>query len=272
MCILKKQNQLKDLGIWWERFYMLFPDLGRFQDEERNNFVNTLQKIALYLGQQLCVQEKFNEGIQYYEKYFQLRRKYEIAVNEEFEMDVRRAMASVYDKLGDHAKLNGDIHEAKEHYKKGILQCKIYLDWKEQENIRMLMGLQYQKIGELASLDNCHRESIAAFRKSVESFEPLLENRMETIVKTSRQMLFGLYGVIGKAECQNGNFLESEIAYKKSLDLLDIVVKENPSMNKSQLLATLYGGLMEAALKAHKFKKYFGYAKELAIRSSEIKK
>ena len=95
---------------------------------------------------------------------------------------------------------------------------------------------------------------------------------METIIKASRQMFFGLYGLIGKAEYQNENFIESEIAYRKALDLLDIVVEENPGMNKSQLLATLYGGLMEAALKAHKFKKYFGYAKELAIRSSEIKK
>lgn len=95
---------------------------------------------------------------------------------------------------------------------------------------------------------------------------------METIVKPSRQMLFGLYGVIGKTECQNGNFIESEIAYRKALDLLDIVAEENPGMNKSQLFVTLYGGLMRTALKTHKFKKYFGYAKELAIRSAEIKK
>lgn len=272
MSIAAKQNKIKEMETWWEQFYTLFPNLGEFHEMDKTGFVKTLQNVSLYLGQQLCKSQDFDKGIQYYEMCFRLENQYKIAINKSLEMDVRRAMASVYDKLGDYAKLNGDIPEAKEHYEKGILQCKIYLDWREQENIRTLMGLQYQKIGELASLDNCLGESIDAFRKSVKIFEPLLENRMETIVKTSRQMLFGLYGVIGKAECQNGNFLESEIAYKKSLDLLDIVVKENPSMNKSQLLATLYGGLMEAALKAHKFKKYFGYAKELAIRSSEIKK
>lgn len=272
MSIAIKQNKIKEIETWWEQFYILFPNLGKFYKMDRTEFVKKLQSASLYLGQQLCKSQNFDRGIQYYETCFELQNQYKIAINESLEMDVRGAMASVYDKLGDYAKLNGDIHEAKEYYEKGIFQCKIYLDWREQENIRMLMGLQYQKIGELASLDNCHRESIAAFRKSVEIFEPLLENRLETIVKTSRQMLFGLYGLIGKAECQNGNFLESEIAYKNSLDLLDIVVKENTSMNKSQLLATLYGGLMEAALKAHKFKKYFGYAKELAIRSSEIKK
>ena len=270
--IAGKQNKIKEMEHWWDQFHTLHFNLEKFNDTDKKSIAGELQISALNLGQRSYDSQNFDKMIQYYEEYFQLKNKYKITVNESIEMSVLHQMAAGYENLGDCARLDGNINKAKENYEKGILQCKAYLNQKEQENIRMLMGLQYQKIGELAGLDNCYGESVDAFKKSVESFELLLENRMETIVKPSRQMLFGLYGLIGKTECQNGNFIESEIAYRKALDLLDIVAEENPGMNKSQLLATLYGGLMKTAFKAHKFKKYFGYAKELAIRSAESKK